>query len=60
MVEDDDLRGITSNPAIFDKGITSGHEYDEILERELRRDPTSRPATCSSPWPSRTSAMPPT
>ena len=43
MVEDDDLRGITSNPAIFDKGITSGHEYDEILERELRRDPNQSP-----------------
>src|SRR4051794_29656974 len=38
MIEDDDLRGITSNPAIFDKAISTGHEYDAILERELRRD----------------------
>jgi transaldolase len=38
MIEDDDLRGITSNPAIFDKAISTGHEYDAILERELKRD----------------------
>jgi transaldolase len=38
MIEDDDLRGITSNPAIFDKAISAGHEYDAILERELKRD----------------------
>src|SRR4051812_24976478 len=38
MIEDDDLRGITSNPAIFDKAISTGHEYNAILERELRRD----------------------
>jgi transaldolase len=43
MIEDDDLRGITSNPAIFDKAISTGHEYDAILERELRRDRRQSP-----------------
>jgi len=38
MIEDDDLRGVTSNPAIFDKAISAGHAYDALLERELRRD----------------------
>jgi transaldolase len=39
MIEDDDLRGITSNPSIFDKAISSTHEYDELLQGELRRNP---------------------
>ena len=39
MIEDDDLRGITSNPAIFDKAITGSDEYDAIIQRELRRAP---------------------
>ena len=41
MIEDDDLRGITSNPAIFDKAITSTHEYDELLQRALRQNPNA-------------------
>ncbi len=39
MIEDDDLRGITSNPSIFDKAISTSHEYDELLRRELRANP---------------------
>ncbi len=39
MIEADDLRGITSNPSIFDKAISSTHEYDEILRRELQERP---------------------
>lgn len=35
MVETDDLRGITSNPSIFDKAISSTHEYDELIQQEL-------------------------
>lgn len=38
MIEDDDLRGITSNPSIFDKAISTSHEYDDLLRRELRQD----------------------
>ncbi len=39
MVEADDLRGITSNPSIFDKAISSTNEYDDLLRRELRDRP---------------------
>ena len=39
MIEDDDLRGLTSNPSIFDKAMSTGHEYDEILRRALRENP---------------------
>jgi transaldolase len=39
MIESDDLRGITSNPSIFDKAISNTHEYDDILKGELRQKP---------------------
>jgi len=39
MIEDDDLRGITSNPSIFDKAISGSQEYDALLQRELRAHP---------------------
>lgn len=32
-VEEDGLRGVTSNPAIFHKAITEGEEYDEDIAR---------------------------
>ncbi len=39
LVEDDGLRGITSNPAIFEKAITGSTDYAEALARlEQRRD----------------------
>ena len=33
-IEEDDLRGVTSNPTIFEKAITGSSDYDEQL-REL-------------------------
>src|ERR1700749_3909715 len=30
-IEEDDLRGITSNPTIFEKAITGSSDYDEQL-----------------------------
>ncbi len=33
-IEEDDLRGVTSNPTIFEKAITGSTDYDEQL-REL-------------------------
>lgn len=44
MIAEDDLRGITSNPSIFDKAITGGREYDDTLRRLLGQAPqqTSR------------------
>ncbi|MDT7806860.1 MAG: transaldolase / glucose-6-phosphate isomerase [Acidobacteriota bacterium] len=32
-VEEDDLRGVTSNPTIFEKAITGSTDYDEQLRR---------------------------
>ena len=37
MVEEDSLRGVTSNPAIFEKAILGSQDYDEQIE-ELARD----------------------
>jgi transaldolase len=31
MIEEDGLRGMTSNPSIFEKAITSSHDYDEDI-----------------------------
>jgi len=41
LIEQDDLRGVTSNPTIFDKAIGSGHDYDGVLRRELRHNPNA-------------------
>src|SRR3712207_850395 len=32
-IEEDDLRGVTSNPTIFEKAITGSADYDEQLRR---------------------------
>jgi len=39
MIRDDGLRGLTSNPTIFEKAITGSHDYDQALRDELRRLP---------------------
>jgi len=31
LIEEDGLRGMTSNPAIFEKAIADGHEYDDDI-----------------------------
>ena len=31
LIEEDGLRGITSNPSIFEKAIAGGHEYDKDI-----------------------------
>ena len=33
LIEEDGIRGITSNPAIFEKAITSGTDYDQDVRR---------------------------
>ena len=35
LIAEDDLRGITSNPTIFEKAIAGSSDYDEALRREL-------------------------
>ena len=57
MVAEESLRGVTSNPSIFEKAILGSTDYDEELEALAAREPrragdlraTSRSATCSSP-----------
>ena len=36
LIEADGLRGVTSNPTIFQKAISGGAEYDAAMERPLR------------------------
>jgi transaldolase len=31
LIEEDSVTGVTSNPAIFEKAMTAGHEYDEDI-----------------------------
>src|SRR5215472_10557246 len=37
MIEDDGLRGMTSNPAIFEKAIADSSLYDDILQQLASR-----------------------
>jgi len=39
MIQDDGLRGVTSNPSIFEKAITHGDDYDAQLRELLHADP---------------------
>jgi len=39
FVEEDGLRGVTSNPSIFQKAITGGDEYDDQLREVLEENP---------------------
>ncbi|SEP13306.1 transaldolase [Aquisalimonas asiatica] len=39
LVETDDLRGVTSNPTIFDKAISGGDTYDDAIAGALRDEP---------------------
>ncbi len=36
LIAEDGLRGITSNPAIFEKAITGSHDYDEAIQALAR------------------------
>ncbi|WP_455385921.1 transaldolase [Acidihalobacter prosperus] len=38
MIEGDGLRGMTSNPSIFDKAVAETDLYDDALREELARD----------------------
>jgi transaldolase/glucose-6-phosphate isomerase len=39
LIEEDALRGLTSNPAIFQKAIGGSDEYDDAIAAFLREDP---------------------
>jgi len=38
LIDDDDLRGLTSNPTIFDKAIAGSDDYDAQLRELASRD----------------------
>src|SRR5437588_5720636 len=38
MIDDDGLRGMTSNPSIFEKAIAESSLYDDILKQLISRD----------------------
>ena len=39
LIEEDALRGMTSNPTIFEKAINGSADYDESLRKLLDTDP---------------------
>ncbi|HEU5336593.1 MAG TPA: transaldolase family protein, partial [Terriglobales bacterium] len=41
--DEDGLRGVTSNPTIFDKAIAGSSDYDESLRSLLAKDPHAAP-----------------
>lgn len=41
MICEDDLRGVTSNPAIFEKAIAGSNDYDEALRQLVNAAPAS-------------------
>ena len=42
MIEEESLRGVTSNPAIFEKAILGSEDYDDQLERLAREGASGR------------------
>jgi transaldolase len=37
MIDEDGIRGVTSNPTIFEKAISAGNEYDDVIQSLARR-----------------------
>src|SRR5207302_10290397 len=50
LIEDDGLKGMTSNPAIFEKAITASTDYTDFLASQNSR--TDLPATARSEFTS--------
>ena len=40
LVDEDGVRGVTSNPSIFQQAIAGSDEYDAVIDRLLKQDPT--------------------
>jgi transaldolase len=45
LIEEDGVRGVTSNPTIFKKAIADSSDYDEALSALLAREPTNDACT---------------
>jgi len=41
LIDEDGVRGVTSNPAIFEKAITSSSDYDEDIRTLSESDKTN-------------------
>ena len=41
MIEEDGIRGVTSNPTIFEKAISAGNEYDDVIRSLARQEMSS-------------------
>lgn len=39
MIREDGLRGITSNPSIFEKAIAGSKDYDSAIQEEMKQNP---------------------
>src|SRR3712207_1693196 len=59
LAEADGLKGITSNPSIFEKAMGEGTDYDEGF-RALAAEGDRALWTSTSTWPSKTSGRPAT
>ena len=59
MVEEDSLRGVTSNPAIFEKAILGSPDYDDDLAAAAREGLSAR-ARSTAAWRCATCSSPPT
>ena len=59
LIDQDGVRGVTSNPSIFEKAINGSDEYDEDIRRTLQQGDSGSSA-CTNCSPSRTSSTPPT
>ena len=57
-VEGDGLRGVTSNPTIFEKAITGSTDYDEAMRRLVAEGKSAD--EIYEAWSSKTSNAPPT
>ncbi len=49
LVEEDGIRGVTSNPTIFEKAIAHSTDYDEAFRAVLGRDPDAEPGKIYEP-----------
>ena len=58
LIQEDGLRGMTSNPTIFEKAITGGTLYDDLLN-SLKSAPISTPRANTRSSPSATFRTPP-
>ena len=50
LIGEDGLKGVTSNPSIFEKAIGESEDYDASIARARARATTPTRARCSTSW----------